>query len=171
VLSSASALAQAALLTPQDVGAGFTAQSYTPSRGGSTLCGGRSPDDTVNPPVLVGTRLINADGIAVLEEIRVYNNATDAKKALDLAKAAVNCSQASDGTATYSVGAPKDVASEIGAEQAFGVDASSDEGEIAFVAARQGAAIASLQFTAPTGSNSSAVDSLTVTKTAVKKLK
>lgn len=170
VLSSASSAAQAALLTPADVGPTFEEQSYSPTSDDG-ICGDPSPDSTVQPPVLVGTRIINLDGVAVIEEIRAYNNVNDAKKAYTLVRGGVNCTEADYGGSTYAVEAPVDVASDISADQAFAVRITGDEGEIGFVWVQQGSYLAVLQFSAPTGSDSSAVDTLEASKTAVANLK
>ena len=170
LLSSASAAAQAALLVPSDVGPDFEEQSYSPSSSDG-ICGDPSPDSTVEPPVLVGTRLMNLDGISVIEEIRAYNNLSDAKKAYTLARNGVDCSEASLGGTTYAVDAPTDVASDINADQAFAVSLTSDEGELGVVWARQGNNVVLLQFFGPTGSDTTVVDTLSVSQTAVSNLK
>jgi hypothetical protein len=170
LLSSASAAAQVALLVPSDVGPDFDEQTYSPASSDG-ICGDPSPDSTVEPAVLVGTRLINLDGIAVIEEIRAYSNVTEAKKAYALVRGGVNCTEASLGGTTYAVDTPTDVASDLSADQAFAVNLTSDEGDLGVVWARQGSYLAMLQFSAPAGSDTAAVDTLSISQTAVSNLK
>jgi hypothetical protein len=158
------------LLKAADVHPSFTDQEYSPTVGTKAVCGNAAADVQVPPGVLVGTRMLNPDGLTVVEELRVYNSPTDAKKAFGLAKVAAGCPEAFD--SSFSVSQPTDVAASVGADEAFAVNASSVDGDVVLVAARKGNAIVSLQHVAPNGSDMSTVpDPISITKLAVQKVR
>ena len=112
----------AVLLTPPEVGTGFTAGTYSNDTNPLPCAAAGSPSFDTQAPAAVknGAEADNSSAQAQFsEEIRVYHDTAEADKAVATAKAGLNCSSGNlyttDGTPLpVTIDAPVDVSTQLG---------------------------------------------------------
>lgn len=129
----------AALLTPEEVGADFVLGSYTDSDDPPPCDASGTPiDEAVPPAVQGGTEIDHSSGNAAMqEEISIYATESDAASAFTLGTSGLNCSNGTlpDGS-TFSIDPPQDVtadvngASGLGNSTAYGFSTDSSQGTL-----------------------------------------
>jgi hypothetical protein len=168
-------LATKALLTPAEVGTGFTQGNYTPNDPNTpTACGSKSADAVVPPGVQVGTVIQNGTtNQAMLEEIAVYNDANQAGQAYTAGTNGLACTT---GTVPGSgdkvtISAPQDLTSQFEeSTKATGWQISGADIQAIVVAVQLQAAIVTFQFQAPAGVDATQPDPIAVAKTGYTKV-
>jgi len=173
--------AQARLLTPAEVGTGFTAGTYTPTTKPEPCDpAGTPPLDTRIPPqVAVGVEADNASPQAVFEEqITSYSDAATATRALATGEQGFGCTAGTvyytDGTkASVTISAKQDISTEVGmpVDAAVTWSLSNSDLQGALVVVRIGQVIIALTFSSPAGADTAKLpDVQTVTKLALAKV-
>ncbi len=113
---------EAALLTPEEVGADFTLGEYT-DEDSPPLCDpdGAPVDEQVPPQVQGGTQLDHVDGnIAMQEEIAIYATEAEAAEAFGLATAGLACTEGTSEGSPITIGAPQDVTAQVNSTSGLG---------------------------------------------------
>jgi hypothetical protein len=160
------------LLTAKDLGPDFVDDTFQPSNGKPTACGGPSVNSQVPPEIDVGA---DAGGPGFFEEeVLVFKSDGDAKKALQLAKEGLSCPEPTiEGGGPASFSDPTDVSSDIDVQvdDAIRIDVQTEEATGSFFAIRRGNAITSFQFAAQTGTDTSQLpDQLKIVNLGLKRL-
>jgi hypothetical protein len=105
----------AALLTPEEVGAGFVAGTYTDTDD-PPLCdeNGTPLDQQFPPQVQGGTEIEQSDGIAALqEEITIYESDEVAAQAFAAGAAGLDCTDGTTNGTAVKIGPPQDVTANV----------------------------------------------------------
>lgn len=108
------------LVTPEDLGEGFTEGPYDPAEGGPC---GTDPDDDFPPLFRNGRAMLNEEAqLGMLHELRVYDTDATASSAFEAATVAVGCGEDTvDGI--LALGDVTDISAEMGTD-AFAVEIS-----------------------------------------------
>jgi hypothetical protein len=169
--------AQAALLTPDEVGPGFTAGDWTPGDPANpTPCGTPSVDATVPASVEVGTVVALATtSQALREEISVYDDEEEADTAFTTGTTGLDCATGkvtfTDGTtAPLSIVSPVDVTKEVGGDKALAWQVRGGGIQGVLVAVKLPGIVVTFQFTAPDTATNLRPDPLTVAKAGMDKI-
>lgn len=168
--------AEAALLTPEEVGTDFVLGAYTDSDDPLPCDPGGTPLDVQVPPgVTGGTQIEHSSGeAALIEEIAIYDSEEEAAQAFGIGTAGLSCTDGTlpDGTA-ITLDAAQDVTADVntsglGTTTAWGF--STDEIEGVFVATLAGRVVLSTSFQSLTGADTSSLpDPIDVQATAFAK--
>lgn len=169
--------AEAALLTPDDVGPGFTAGQWTPSDPSEPApCGTPSVDATVPASVQVGTVMgLASTDQALRQEISVYDDDEEADTAFTTGTTGLACPTGTvtftDGsTAPLTIVSPVDVTSEVGGDQALAWQLQGGGIQGVLVAVKLSAIVVTFQFTAPDTATDLQPAPLTVAKAGMDKI-
>jgi hypothetical protein len=169
--------ARAALLTPEEVGPGFTAGDWTPSDPADPApCGTPSVDATVPASVEAGTVMALATtSQALREEISLYDDEEEADTAFTTGTTGLNCPTGtvtfSDGTtAPLSIVAPVDVTNEVGGDQALAWQLQGGGIQGVLVAVKLSVIVVTFQFTAPDTATNLQPEPLAVAKAGMDKI-
>jgi hypothetical protein len=175
--ASVEELAQAALLTPAEVGQGFSAGTWTPSDPAvPSPCGTPSVDSTVPAGVQVGTVIgLASTDQALQEEISVYNDSEEATQAFGVGTTGLSCTAGTvtfkDGTkAALTISAPVDVTGDVGGDQATAWQLRGGGIQGVLVAIVQSGIVVTFQFTAPDTATELQPGPLTVAKAGMDKI-
>jgi hypothetical protein len=110
--------AQALMLSPSDVGAGFTAGTFSTDNTQAQPCGQPNVNAQVPPKVDVGVEADSGTSYAVQEEFSTYADSATNDKAWNLNVAGISCptgSLADSGTTIpVQINGPTDVSSQVG---------------------------------------------------------
>ncbi len=173
--------ATAALLTPQDVGAGFTEAQYTKNTAPLPCAPAGSPtlDQQVPPSFVAGRTIVDSALQAeFVEEFKSYASAAQATSALNTAKKGLQCSSghlyASDGSSVViSISTPQDITQAMGVPgftnaTAWSAKSTAVQGDL--VVAQDGSSLVFMTFLAPPSSVSKLPDPAVVTRKALEKI-
>jgi len=144
------------LLKAADLGPGFTDQEFTVSND-PTPCGGASLNSQVPPAIDLGSEASSGEAFFEEEFVR-YSSESDAQKAVDLFKQAVDCTDATVGqNAPASFSSPQDVTSDIDVPvaEAFEIDFQTEEGQGKVIVVHDGAVVLSFLFEAVNSADTS----------------
>ncbi|MDZ5620293.1 hypothetical protein [Nocardioides bizhenqiangii] len=152
----------AALLTPEEVGPGFVAGTYS-DENSPPLCDPSSPpvEEVVPSQISSGTQIDHVDGNAAMqEEIVIYATEAEATEAFTVASDGLACSEGTLDGETITISAPEDVTSQVnqsglGTSTAWGVSSESFDGVL--VASLAGRVIVATQFASAPGTDTSAL--------------
>lgn len=169
--------AQAALLTPAEVGPGFTAGTWTASDPKQpTPCGTPSVDSTLPPQLQVGTVIgLASTQQALQEEIALYTAEEEATEAFQTGSTGLTCTT---GTVTFTDGSTApiaitpavDVTSDVGGDEATAWQLRGGGIQGVLVAVRLSGIVVTFQFTAPDTAGDLQPDPLTVAKAGMDKI-
>jgi hypothetical protein len=164
---------QTLLLTPAEVGTGFTKQSFTPDNTTPTSCGQENVNKSFPPDIDVGALAVNTSVQAQFEEeVGTYKDEATATKAFTAGLDGISCTQPTldDGSAvTFSQ--PKDVSSDLGVDGALEVDVQSSTFTGQLFAVRSVDVIVTFQFAANSGADTSTLaDPASLAKQGLQKL-
>ena len=156
---------EAALLTPEEVGADFALGAYT-DEDTPPLCDpdGTPLDVALPPQVQGGAQFDHSSGdIAMQEEIAVYATEAEAAEAFGLATAGLACSEGTSDGSPITIGAPQDVTAEVNAASGIGTstawEVSGDGFKGVIVATLAGRIIMATQFASATDADTSGLPS------------
>ncbi len=178
-LADVEELAQAALLTPTEVGTGFVAASHEMTDPpGPAPCGTPRADSVAPPDVEVGATAESADGnLAFVEEIRYFESPSQAEESFMAGVSGLDCSQGevvgSGGQSTAVNISPRiDLSSDLpDADRAFAWSVNSADFESQAVAILLGQLVVTMQFANSLGADlSAAPDPLNVVQDALQKI-
>ncbi|MDT4917099.1 MAG: hypothetical protein QOI15_2226 [Pseudonocardiales bacterium] len=142
----------AALLTPTDLGAGFTKAEFRPSSNPlPCLPTGAPLEEKFSATVSAGTALVsNAGGASFSEEVRLYPDEATAQQVVAYISQGLDCRTgqlALTGPAqTIDIGKQQDITSTVNADGAFAVQTSAPRFNIVLAAARLGRSVTLFAF-------------------------
>jgi hypothetical protein len=170
------AQAEAALLTQQDVGAGFTKAEFQASDD-RLPCKPNDPplEQQIPSDLEVGTAFIRT-GAAFGEDLRVYHDAATATQVLSLAAAGLNCPSGKlNLTGTPEVvnfGKIQDVTSAVGADKAVALEGRSARYDIALIGCQVGQVAVLFSFLRTKSTPTSQLPNpIAIVSTAVRKIR
>ena len=168
-----------ALLTPTDLGTGFTKVPFTRNKKPLPCApaGGPSFDAQAPTDLLAGTQLVDsAQSATVSEELRVYPDLAHATAALRIGTAGLSCAAgriyATDGTSVQvKIAKGQDVTAQVGGTKAIAWDATSSQVDVLFVAVQLNRALVVFSYVrSPQTDTSKLPNPLAVTKAAIQKI-
>jgi hypothetical protein len=170
--------ANAALLSPTDLGTGFTAAQFSPSSDPLPCTPNDPPlEQRFHSTVEAGTAMVTqAQDVGLSEELRVYADADTAKQVLQAAAHGLDCKQGTlnlTGTAeTVTFGKTEDVTSDVGAESAIAVQATSSKYGIVLVGCKLGRLLVLFSFLSDkTADTSKLPNPITIAAKGITKIK
>ena len=146
------AQASAALLTASEIGTGFSTAQFKPSTDALPCTPNEPPLEQQVPSTLeVGSAALATSRQAALsEDLRFYPDATTAEHVLTLAAKGLDCAQGRlniTGTPeAVSFGKQQDITSDVGADQALAVQATSKDYDIVLIGCRVDRALVLFSF-------------------------
>jgi hypothetical protein len=169
--------AQAALLTPEEVGTGFVADTWKPGDPAEpTPCGTPSVDATIPAAVQVGAVMgLASTNQALQEEISVYTDEEEVDQAFGVGVTGLSCTAGTvtfaDGTtAPLAITAAIDVTTEVGGDRALAWQLHGGGVQGVLVAVKLSGILVTFQFTAPDTATDLQPEPLTVAKTGMDKI-
>jgi hypothetical protein len=170
--------ANAALLSPTDLGTGFTAAQFSPSSDPLPCTPNDPPlEQRFHSTVEAGTAMVTqAQDVGLSEELRVYADADTAKRVLQAAAHGLDCKQGTlnlTGTPeTVTFGKTQDVTSDVGAESAIAVQATSSKYGIVLVGCKLGRLLVLFSFLSDkTADTSKLPNPITIAAKGITKIK
>ena len=146
---------QKKMLTAQEVGPGFTDETFTPDNTGPTFCGAANLNQQVPPLRNVGSAA--SSGVAYFqEEASAYSTSADAQKVLDIIKGEATCPGPTiEGGGPIVFSAPTDVTASMTTpvEEAIEIDFQTEEAQGQFFVIKDTVAIVLFQFVAQKGTD------------------
>jgi hypothetical protein len=170
--------ANAALLTPADVGTAFTAAQFSPSSDPLPCTPSDPPlEQQFDSTLQAGTAMATKTGdVGLSEEMRVYADPDTATQVLQAAVQGLDCKSGKlnlTGTPeTVTFSAEQDVTSDVGADSATAVQATSAKYGIVLVGAKIGRLVVLFSFLSDKSADTSKLPSpITIAKTGITKIK
>jgi hypothetical protein len=170
--------ANAALLTPADLGTGFTAAQFSPSSDPLPCTPSDPPlEQQFDSTIQAGTAMTTqSNDVGLSEELRVYADPDTAAQVLDAAKKGLDCKSGKlnlTGTPeTVTFEDEQDVTSDVGAESAVAVQATSAKYGIVLVGAKLGRLVVLFSFLSDKSADTSKLPNpITIAQKGITKIK
>ena len=170
--------AKAALLSPTDLGTGFTAAQFAPSSDPLPCTPNDPPlEQQFHSTVEAGTAMVTqAQDVGLSEELRVYADADTANQVLQAAAHGLDCKQGKLNVTgqpeTVTFGKTQDVTSDVGAESAIAVQATSAQYGIVLVGCKLGRLLVLFSFLSDKSADTSKLPNpITIAAKGITKIK
>ena len=169
---------RAALLTPEEMGAGLKEGSFTPDSKNPEACGSPNTDTVFPPSAIVGRAAVQPQQRAVVEQVRAYEDAATSAEAFQRSVDASSCSEgnafdAQGNPVPITIGPVQDISDEVdGAVRAIAVSLAGEQFEALVVAVDLGGEIVAFQFETTAGAGTETLEArLPVVQDGIVKLR